>query len=455
MMTQWFWTWKRAVLSCVLTLILLAIVVPITVHFTHHPDVSPAPPEPTTSVPLEIPDSSAEDNNGTDTSFRIVERDEWGAQPASRPLIKMKLPVSYVIIGRSQGTPSHYCTTQSECTTKVRATQAYYLENKFDDIGYSFFVGGDGLAYVGRNWDYVGQHACGYYNNKSIGINFIGNFSSVVPSKLQIRAARKIIELGVKDGKITPDYKLLDQQVWNAGDNLYNEIIKWPHYSCEDGPDSSCKSKCPITVHFTYHPSDVSLAPPELTTPVPSEIPDSSTEDNNGTDTSFRIVERDEWGAQPASRPLIKMKLPVPYVIIGRSQGTFIVTPSHYCTTQLECTIKVRLIQAWYLENKFDDTGYSFFVGGDGLAYVGRNWDYVGQHARGYNDRSIGICFIGNFSSVVPSKLQIRAARKIIELGVKTGKITPDYKLLDRQPWDTGDNLYNEIIKWPHWSSEP
>ncbi|XP_077260773.1 peptidoglycan-recognition protein LF-like isoform X1 [Temnothorax americanus] len=293
--TQSLWTWKRAVLSCVITLILLAVVVPITLHFTHHSDVSLAPPEPTTPVPSEIPDSSTEDNNGTDTSFRIVERDEWGAQPASRPLTKMKLPVSYVIIGRSQGTPSHYCTTQSECTIKVKATQAYYLKNKFDDIGYSFFVGGDGLAYVGRNWDYVGQHACGYYNNKSIGINFIGNFSSVVPSKLQIRAARKIIELGVKNGKITPDYKLLDQQVWDAGDNLYNEIIKWPHYSCEDGPDS-CKSKCPITVHFIHHP-DVSLAPPEPTTPVPSEIPDSSTEDNNGTDTSFRIVERDEWGA--------------------------------------------------------------------------------------------------------------------------------------------------------------
>ncbi|XP_024872268.1 uncharacterized protein LOC112454875 [Temnothorax curvispinosus] len=31
--TQWFWTWKRAVLSCVITLILLAIVVPITCTF--------------------------------------------------------------------------------------------------------------------------------------------------------------------------------------------------------------------------------------------------------------------------------------------------------------------------------------------------------------------------------------------------------------------------------------
>ncbi|TGZ49256.1 Peptidoglycan-recognition protein LC [Temnothorax longispinosus] len=61
--------------------------------------------------------------------------------------------------------------------------------------------------------------------------------------------------------------------------------------------------------------------------------------------------------------------------------------------------------------------------------------------------------------SVVPPKLQLRAAQKIIELGVKAGKIAPDYKLLGhRQVSNTvspRDALYNEIIKWPHWSSEP
>ncbi|XP_071638896.1 probable chitinase 10 isoform X3 [Temnothorax longispinosus] len=46
--TQWLWTWKRAVLSCVITLILLAVVVPISVHQT-------------ASVSPEIPTSSLED----------------------------------------------------------------------------------------------------------------------------------------------------------------------------------------------------------------------------------------------------------------------------------------------------------------------------------------------------------------------------------------------------------
>ncbi|XP_071564591.1 modular serine protease-like isoform X2 [Temnothorax nylanderi] len=74
--TQWLWTWKRVVLPCVITLILLAIVVPITVHFTRHSDASmtttPAPttpftpttpptiPTPTTPTTPEIPNSSTE-----------------------------------------------------------------------------------------------------------------------------------------------------------------------------------------------------------------------------------------------------------------------------------------------------------------------------------------------------------------------------------------------------------
>ncbi|XP_071638902.1 uncharacterized protein [Temnothorax longispinosus] len=48
--TQWLWTWKRAVLSCVLTLILLVIVVPITVHLTHQSDASVFPEIPTSSL---------------------------------------------------------------------------------------------------------------------------------------------------------------------------------------------------------------------------------------------------------------------------------------------------------------------------------------------------------------------------------------------------------------------
>jgi len=171
------------------------------------------------------------------------------------------------------------------------------------------------------------------------------------------------------------------------------------------------------------------------------------------TVTSVRFVKRNEWNAQPPTSPLTKMKLPVPYVIISH-------TVTKFCTTQSECIVYVKAVQIFHMEsNNWSDIGYNFLVGGDGLAYVGRSWDYIGAHSYGYNDKSIGISFIGTFNSVVPPKTQLHAAQKIIELGVKTGKIAPDYKLLGhRQVTNTlspGNALYNEITKWPHWSPEP
>lgn len=189
-------------------------------------------------------------------------------------------------------------------------------------------------------------------------------------------------------------------------------------------------------------------APPA---PIFPEIPDSSLDGvivNN-----VRFVERNEWGAQPPTEPLKKMKLPVPYVIISH-------TATDFCSTQSECTFHVRFAQTFHIESrKWSDIGYNFLVGGDGLAYVGRSWDYMGSHAFGYNNKSIGISFIGTFNSVVPPKVQLHAAQKIIELGVKAGKIAQDYKLLGhRQVSRTlspGDALYSIIKTWPHWAPRP
>lgn len=147
------------------------------------------------------------------------------------------------------------------------------------------------------------------------------------------------------------------------------------------------------------------------------------------------------------------MKLPVPYVIISH-------TATDFCTTQSECTYRVRFAQTFHIESrKWSDIAYNFLVGGDGLAYIGRSWDYIGAHSFGFNDKSIGISFIGTFNTVVPPKTQLHAAQKIIELGIEIGKIAPDYKLLGhRQISKTlspGDALYNEIKTWPHWAPRP
>lgn len=199
-----------------------------------------------------------------------------------------------------------------------------------------------------------------------------------------------------------------------------------------------------ITVYLTRYMN-------ERPAPIFPEIPDSSL-DGVKVD-SVRFVERKEWGAQPPSEPLTKLKLPVPYVIISH-------TVTDFCYTQSQCHLHVRVAQTFHIESKeWSDIAYNFLVGGDGLAYVGRSWNFVGAHSFGFNNISIGISFIGTFNTIVPPKIQLHAAQKIIELGVKGGKIASDYKLLGHrqisQTLSPGDALYNEIKTWPHWSPNP
>uniref|UniRef100_A0A2H1VNW2 Peptidoglycan recognition protein n=1 Tax=Spodoptera frugiperda TaxID=7108 RepID=A0A2H1VNW2_SPOFR len=163
----------------------------------------------------------------------------------------------------------------------------------------------------------------------------------------------------------------------------------------------------------------------------------------------LRIVPRSDWLAQPVENELDKIRQPVPWVIISH-------TATESCKTQSECVLRVRLIQMFHIESrKWDDIGYNFLVAGDGSAYYGRGWDYVGAHTLGYNKYSIGISFIGTFNNDPPPQNQIDACIKLLKRGVEIGKLAKDYKLFaHRQLASTlspGDKLYDIIKEWPHF----
>lgn len=112
------------------------------------------------------------------------------------------------------------------------------------------------------------------------------------------------------------------------------------------------------------------------------------------------------------------------------------------------------------MESKhFFDIAYNFLLGGDGSVYVGRGWDAEGAHAHGWNDKSIGLSFIGTFTDVSPVEPQLQAALKLLELGVSLEKLTTNYTLLGhRQVSKTespGEKLFQIIKTWKHWSTIP
>lgn len=119
----------------------------------------------------------------------------------------------------------------------------------------------------------------------------------------------------------------------------------------------------------------------------------------------------------------------------------------------------MRVIQSFHIESKFwNDIGYNFLIGGDGAAYVGRGWDFVGAHTKGFNKYSIGIALIGTFSVEYPTTHQFDACKKLIALGVENGKIAKDYKLFPHSAFmktlSPGKNVTDVIRHWPHYVDE-
>lgn len=52
-------------------------------------------------------------------------------------------------------------------------------------------------------------------------------------------------------------------------------------------------------------------------------------------------------------------------------------------------------IHRWHLEKGWDGVGYNRVILEDGTIEHGRPLYWVGSHAKGYNNRSVGICLIG------------------------------------------------------------
>ena len=166
------------------------------------------------------------------------------------------------------------------------------------------------------------------------------------------------------------------------------------------------------------------------------------------------ILSRAEWGARGTALPPDPLKVrPAPYAIIHH-------TASQPCFNIPECVLSVRNIQSYHIDsNGWNDIGYNFLVGGDGVIYEGRGWGIQGAHTYGYNAKSIGIALIGNFQNAQPTAAQLQATQYLLTLGLQANRLSRNYKLIGhRQVAATtspGNKLYEVIKTWDHWVAKP
>ncbi|XP_038213968.1 peptidoglycan-recognition protein LB-like [Zerene cesonia] len=184
-----------------------------------------------TSVPVNVRDESLE-NEVITYNLPFVRRKQWGAMPPKQ-ILPLEVPVPYVVIHHSYSPPA--CSDATQCAEAMRSMQDFHMNTRgWWDIGYSFAVGGDGSAYEGRGWTVLGAHSL-RFNNVSLGICLIGDWTYDLPPQNQLKTAKALIAAGVELGFIKPDYKLIGhRQVRETecpGDALFNEIQTWEHYS--------------------------------------------------------------------------------------------------------------------------------------------------------------------------------------------------------------------------------
>ncbi|GJQ80278.1 PGRPS1 [Trypoxylus dichotomus] len=164
------------------------------------------------------------------------------------------------------------------------------------------------------------------------------------------------------------------------------------------------------------------------------------------------IFSKDRWGGRSAKH-IDYIVRPVKYVIIHH-------TVSQSCSDENACCEQLTNIQSYHMDElSFNDIGYNFMIGGDGNIYEGVGWHKEGAHTYGYNKKSIGIAFIGDFRRVAPNQKQLKAAQKLIQCGEELGELDRRYRLLGARSVSATESpglaLFRELTSWKGFTRNP
>ncbi|CAK1546223.1 unnamed protein product [Leptosia nina] len=164
-----------------------------------------------------------------DLNCGVVDIAEWSSKPLSDPVDLVK-PVHLVVIQHSATAP---CSDDETCKTLLSNVREKHVERlKFKDIGNSFYISSHGKVYEGSGW-HVGAHTKGF-NDKSIGISFIGDFRDSLPSEEALKAAQDFLSCSVNNESLDENYDLVGHGQLSAtlspGAKLQSLIQSWSHW---------------------------------------------------------------------------------------------------------------------------------------------------------------------------------------------------------------------------------
>jgi hypothetical protein len=113
------------------------------------------------------------------------------------------------------------------------------------------------------------------------------------------------------------------------------------------------------------------------------------------------MIPRSEWGARPPKSRTLMSRGQVTHLFLHHAAGNY-----------RDGFEAMRRIQNFHMDTRgWADFAYSVGVAPDGQTFVGRGWDVQGGHTKGWNSRSVAICYLG-WGTEVPPEAALRAIVK-------------------------------------------
>ena len=103
----------------------------------------------------------------------------------------------------------------------------------------------------------------------------------------------------------------------------------------------------------------------------------------------------------------------------------------HHSLTEDDKTVSWGAIRRYHMNTlKWHDIGYHYgveLVGDNYEILKGRMDDEVGAHCLGFNDRSLGVCVVGNFDNQAPNEEQIAILARLVKSLMAVHGIPPEH----------------------------
>jgi hypothetical protein len=133
-------------------------------------------------------DLGQSDDEQTLSSDLVVPGSSWGRRAGTGSCGSAHSPSRLTI---------HHTVTPKNDTmsmpTRIRQMESFHVDVRgWCGIGYHVLIGQDGLAYEGRSEGRTGAHAAGA-NTNNLGISFIGDYSSQLPSEIMLQRAATVM----------------------------------------------------------------------------------------------------------------------------------------------------------------------------------------------------------------------------------------------------------------------